>query len=159
MQKVIEVSQYELERGKPMPSKFHSLVQGNLYFQLRLQYGERYNFMPELSLELSDWESVPDIAVFPKSEIVMAVGKDEIRVTEAPMGAIEIISPSQSIQEMLKKASQYFAHGVRSCWLVIPEMKNVFVFSDPATYQMFKDGETLADAILDVELELNKVFG
>ena len=156
MQKVIEISQYELERGKPMPSKLHARVQYNIGFQLGLLYLDQYDFLSELTLDLSDWESVPDIAIFPKMEYDYS--KDEVRVTAPPLCAIEILSPSQSLQELLDKAHQYFSKGVKSCWLVIPGLKNVYVFSESGQYQIFRDTETLKDEQLGISLELSKVF-
>ena len=38
MQTIITASPYEIERGKPMPSKNHAFVQGNLYFHLRSMF-------------------------------------------------------------------------------------------------------------------------
>lgn len=156
MQKVIEISQYELERGKPMPSKLHGYVQLRIGTMLEVGYGERFTLFSELNLDLNQWESVPDLCIYPKMKIDFS--EDEIRVTEPPLAAIEILSPTQSLQELIDKAKKYFAKGVGSCWLVIPVLKNIYVFSDPATYQIFRDGEVLKDPVLGIELELSRVF-
>lgn len=156
MQKVVEISQYELERGKPMPSKLHSRVQSNLILELGLLYRDQYDFLSELSLDLNTWESVPDIAIYPKMEFDYT--EDEIQVKTPPLCAIEILSPSQSLQELVSKARKYFDYGVKSCWLVIPALKNIYVFSDPQSYQMFKTDQTLSDPALGISLELAKVF-
>jgi Uma2 family endonuclease len=156
MQKVIEISQYEQERGKPVPSKLHGYVQGRLISTLDLIVGERYTLFSELSLQLNSWDSVPDISIFPKMEIDYS--QDEIKVTESPLCAVEILSPTQSMQELIVKARRYFGYGVKSCWLVIPSLKNVYVFSGPSSYQIFRDTETLHDSVIDVRLELSKVF-
>lgn len=156
MQKVIEVSQYELERGKPMPSKLHARVQTNLILEIGFHYREQYDLLSELSLELKDWESVPDISIYPKSEADYS--EDEIRVTEPPLCAIEILSPTQSLQELITKANKYFSYGVKSCWLVIPGLKNVYVFSSSEDYQIFRDTQTLNDPTIGVTLELANVF-
>lgn len=156
MQKVIEISQYELERGKPMPSKLHGYVQTKLITALDTRYGEQYTLFSELSLDLSDWESVPDISIYPKMEIDFS--EDQVRMKEPPLCAIEILSPSQGFQEMIDKAKNYFGHGVKSCWLVIPTVKNVYVFSSATAYQIFLADQTLTDGVLGIELELAKVF-
>ena len=156
MQKTIEVSQYELERGKPMPSKLHGRVQLILGAELQIAYGDRLNLFSELSTDLSEWESVPDISVYPKKEIDYS--EDEVKVTEPPLCAIEILSPSQSLQELITKAKKYFGYGVKSCWLVIPGLKNVYVFSAPGEYQIYRDDQTLTDPAIGVSLELGKVF-
>jgi Uma2 family endonuclease len=156
MQKVIEVSQYELERGKPMPSKLHGHVQLKLGTALDNNYSDRYSLFSELSLELNHWDSVPDISIFPKMEIDYS--QDEIKITEPPLCAIEILSPSQSLQELISKARKYFSYGLKSCWLVIPGLRNIYVFSSPDDYQIFRDNQMLHDAVIDVRLELAKVF-
>jgi Uma2 family endonuclease len=156
MQKVIEVSQYEQERGKPMPSKLHGHVQLKLGTVLDNSYSDRFSLFSELSLDLNQWDSVPDISIFPKMELDYS--KDEIKVTEPPLCAIEILSPSQSMQELISKARKYFSYGVKSCWLVIPSLKNIYVFSSPNDYQIFRDTQTLHDPVIDVRLELAKVF-
>ena len=156
MQKVVEVSQYELERGKPMPSRLHSRVQTNLLVQITNGYGEQYDLLSELSLELNDWESVPDIAIYPKTEFDYSA--DEVRVTTPPLCAIEILSPSQSLNELVSKAGSYFMHGVTSCWLVFPALKNIYVFSDPQNYQIFRADQTLNDPALGISLELSQIF-
>jgi Uma2 family endonuclease len=156
MQKVIEVSQYELERGKPMPSKLHGYVQANLIAALASSYPERFTLFSELKLGFGEWESVPDISIYHKMEIDFSL--DEVRMTQPPLCAIEILSPTQSLQELIDKARKYFSNGVKSCWLVIPGLRNVYVFSGPTAYEIFRDDEVLVDSALGVELELSRVF-
>ena len=139
-----------------MPSKLHSRVQSNLSFLLQLGYRDQYDFLSELNLDLNSWESVPDIAIYPKMEYDYS--RDEVRVTASPLCAIEILSPTQSLQELLNKAQEYFKHGVKSCWLAIPGLKNVYVFSNPQTYTMFQASQTLTDPALGISLDLGEVF-
>jgi Uma2 family endonuclease len=156
MQKMVEISQYEQERGKPMPSKLHGHIQSTINILLGVGYWDRFSFFSELNLQLNGWDSVPDISIFPKMQFNYS--QDEIRVAEPPLCTIEILSPTQSMQELISKAERYFVHGVKSCWLVIPGVKNIYVFSSPTEYQIFRDTETLHDPVIDVRLELSKVF-
>lgn len=135
MQKVIEVSQYELERGKPMPSKLHGRVQRILGAELLTAYGEKFNLFSELSTDLSEWESAPDISIYPKAEIDYS--EDEVWVTEPPLCAIGILSPTKGLQELISKARKHFGYGVKSCWLVIPGLKNIYVFSGQTSMRFF----------------------
>ena len=41
----VEISEYELERGKPMPSTNHSAVQLNMGFELKTRYRDQFRFM------------------------------------------------------------------------------------------------------------------
>jgi Uma2 family endonuclease len=148
-------NQYQLERGKPMPSEVHGYIQGRLIARL-YAYEDQYNILSELSLDLNNWGSVPDIAIYPKRK--MNFREDRIEVTTPPLCAIEILSPSQSLQELVNKASNYFQHGVKSCWLVIPSLENIYVFSSPESYSIFRSNQILSDTALGIELELAKIF-
>ena len=150
------VSEYETTRNKPMPSLNHSVIQANLVFLLKLNYDKTYLVTSELSLELSEWPSVPDISLLPLKK--MDYWNDQIKVVEPPLCVIEILSPSQSITDMIKKAKNYFEHGVQSCWLVIPGLNNIYVFTSPEEYEMYKVGEMLFDKKMDIKLEVGKVF-
>jgi Uma2 family endonuclease len=154
--KISETSQYELERHKPMPSKLHSITQSNLIGLFYVNYVNQYRPFSELSLSLTGWDSVPDIALYPKTEIDF--NHDEIQMTEPPLCAIEILSPTQSINELIYKAEKYFQVGVKSCWLVIPLLKNVYVFADRENYQIYRVGEQLIDEKLNIQIPLNEVF-
>lgn len=155
MEAVTEQSAYEQERGKPMPSKVHSSVQANILFAV-YPYRERFRFMSELSLDLDGWWSVPDLVVYPKMTI--DIRQDEVRVTTPPLCTIEIISPMQSLQELIDKARAYFEHGVQSCWLVLPGLRSIYVFSSFDEFRTFTHDDTLLDETLQVSLSLTEVF-
>lgn len=150
------LSQYEIERNKPMPSKLHSYVQSKLNAKLWALIEEKYNMHSELSLNLEGWLSTPDLCIFPKERIDFA--NDVPKVKESPLGVIEILSASQNPGDLVAKAHQYFEKGVKSCWLVIPGLKNIYVFSDPENYEMYKSTQTLVDKNLDIELSLAEIF-
>lgn len=152
----VKLSEYETERHKPMPSLNHSIVQLNLGAELRYRYKNKYRIASELSLGLSDWPSVPDICIYPKMPLDLR--QDITTVTEPPLCAVEIISPSQSLSELVDKAGKYFEHGVRSCWIVLLPLGNIYVFTSPEEYEIFRATETLKDTTLDISLPLAEVF-
>lgn len=39
------LSDYERERGKPMPSKHHAILKSNLLFGIRLKYDKRWSVL------------------------------------------------------------------------------------------------------------------
>jgi Uma2 family endonuclease len=156
MQTVITASPYEIERGKPMPSKNHAFVQGNLYFHLRSMF-EQFQILTEVSLQLGSSEKVPDLAIF--ENIEFTPGNDEIRVEQSPLAVIEILSPKQNLGDLLAKAHTYFENGIGSYWLVLPDLKSIYVFKSPQDYVVFLKREILQDEILGIELELKKIFG
>ncbi|HRI61915.1 MAG TPA: Uma2 family endonuclease [Saprospiraceae bacterium] len=147
---------YVTERGKPMPSLNHGTVQANLIGELRNRFKTRYRVISELSLDLFDWPSVPDISLYPR--MPLDLNNDVVAMTEPPLCTIEIISPTQSLNELTTKARHYFAHGVKSCWLVLLPLGNIYVYSNPDEYQIFRAHETLRDIVLDIEIPLQEVF-
>ena len=107
-----EISDYELERGKPVSSLKHAFIQRNLLLQPSAGLRANYLVLPELSLTLDAQKAVLDIPVFLRSALDLTV--EQITVTAVPHTAIEILSPTQVIAELLKKAVRYFAAGVQS---------------------------------------------
>lgn len=121
-----------------------------------LLYKKKYRVASELSLDLSDWLSVPDICIFPKMPLDLQ--NDEVAMMQAPLCTVEIISPSQSLTELVAKARDYFGHGVKSCWIVLPPLGNIYVFRSPDEYDIFRATETLYDSVLDISIPLSEVF-
>jgi Uma2 family endonuclease len=101
-------------------------------------------------------DTVPDIAIYLK--LVIDFLHDVQSMTQLPLTVIEIISPSQSNDDILAKFERYFEAGVKSCWLVIPSFKAISVYSAPGTYQFFMHDTTLTDAATGFELPLQEVF-
>jgi Uma2 family endonuclease len=152
-----EISQYELERNKPMPSKNHSIVQGNLIFELKTRYKQTFSFLSEVNtLMPSKPNCVPDIAIYPKLEFNFL--DDELVMSEVPLTAIEIVSSSQSDNDIIKKINRYFNAGVKSCWFVMPSFRAISVYSSIDKYEFFTSEMTLTDSATGIELPLNDIF-
>jgi Uma2 family endonuclease len=152
-----ELSQYEIERNKPMPSKNHGFIQSKLSMIIGYRYLNTYNLFSELDIIMPEKpDSVPDVCIYPKSEIDFS--EDIIGMKEMPLTTIEILSPTQRENELVAKAKRYFAAGVKSCWIVLPIFKVIVVYSSPTQRQVFTEDMTLIDKITGIELPLNEVF-
>ncbi|GAB4029104.1 Uma2 family endonuclease [Spirosoma gilvum] len=158
MEEIIEqVSDYELQRGKPIPTLNHSIIQGNLTFALKLHYRNQFSLLPEINLSMPERpDTVPDIAIYPKLQIDFL--HDISSMTEMPLTVIEIVSPSQSDAEIIAKFERYFNAGVQSCWLVMPIFKAISVYTSLNQYKFFTDDTTLTDPTTGIELVLNEIF-
>jgi Uma2 family endonuclease len=110
----------------------------------------------ELTLELTEKNYIPDLCIYPVG--ALNEWEDEIQVTMIPLCVVEILSPTQSLQELLDKAKIYFENGVKSYWLVIPSLKNIYVFDQLQQHKIFQQEDLLEDSILDVQIDLKKVF-
>ena len=152
-----EMTAYETERGKPMPSFNHSYLQNNILAELNLNYRKQFTCMPELTLAMPDKPNcVPDIAIYLKMTANFL--HDKITYSEMPITAIEIVSPTQSTDEILAKFERYFFAGVKSCWLVQPSLKAINVYSQIGKYKYFNDEMILTDPATNIELSLADVF-
>lgn len=150
------LSSYEIERDKPMPSKNHAYIQDNLSFAFNLRYRKEYKLLHEISLDTPDKGTVPDMAIYPK--FALDVRHDVIKISEPPLVTIEILSPEQKLQDLVDKTYRYFAFGVKSCWIVLPTLKTIMVYSDVDTFEYIKGDTVLKDPNLGFELSINEIF-
>jgi Uma2 family endonuclease len=149
------ISQYELERGKPVPRFKHSRVQSNLIVALSTHQNQ-YDVLPELDVVLNGKPFVPDICVYPKGTPNWTGEEEPFR--EPPLIAIEIISPSQSLEHLLTRASEYLTAGAGAAWVVVPAVQTVYVMNAPnAKPRAFTDG-TIKDERTGIEVNTKDVF-
>jgi hypothetical protein len=128
---VLEATQYEIERGKPMPSKNHNRLQMMLGFILMSKYFEKFDILTEADLELSTGWTVPDVV---------------------------ILSPKQALVDLIIKAKEkYLKAGVKSSWVVVPPLKQVTIFYPDDSYETFNVG-MIKDKSTGVEIEMEQLF-
>lgn len=74
---------------------------------------------------------------------------------------VEIISPSNTVKEMDRKRSEYFAIGVKIVWQVFPSDRTIEVYTAPDAYTTLQNGDTLSgDPVLPgFTLKLSDLFG
>jgi Uma2 family endonuclease len=158
MEAIVDVvSDYELERGKPLPTLNHAIIQGNLTFALNLGYRKTHSILPELNITMPQRpDTVPNIAIYPKLESDFL--HDITSMTQMPLTIVEIISPSQGLDEILAKFERYFNAGVQSCWLVMPSLQAISVYGSIGKYVFFTATDTLTDSITGIELPLTEIF-
>lgn len=154
MQTQEALSDYEKERGKPMPSKLHSLIQKRLLLALA-RYEPPYAVFPELTIELEGQPFTPDLSVYRREDVDFE--REEIRMTEPPLLTFEIISPTQGVQTLIDKIEFMLGHGVRSAWLVQPMLETVTVFTEGMQKRTISEG-TVSDPVTEVEVTLSDIF-
>jgi Uma2 family endonuclease len=154
MESTTAISQYELERGKPVPRQKHAAVQGNLIMAFG-SYRDKYSILPELDLELNGKPSVPDVCIYPKRPVDWSA--EEAPVTEPPLIAIEIISQSQTVDELIRKAEGYLAAGVGAAWVVVPSAQTIFVLKPNAKIEPYAKG-IITDDATGIEVNVEEVF-
>ena len=134
-----------------MPSLNHSYICAQLMRQL-LQ-DENIQPLPELTLDIENGLT-PDISIFPKDQIYPDFFEDTFKVKQLPILAIEVISPSQSIQAILEKAELLVKAGVRTVWVVEPYGRSLFIISNEGK-QLFHEETVESEGI---KVNFAKVF-
>ncbi len=149
------LTDYEIERGKPMPSFNHAVIQARISQQLLNGYGNQFTVGSEMSLISTASPTVPDLSIFPEAPINWM--QDEVKVTRIPLTVIEIQSPSQTVTELIEKSLLFFSIGVKSYWLVQPMLRAVFVLL-PGDEELVFHNNTLTDPTNGISIDLKKVF-
>ena len=94
-------------------SNRHSFYQGEIQWRIRLQMTEGKCY-PECSIQTTDGVKVPDV-VWLSDDFF----RDNQYVTpypQAPELCVEVISPSNSQDEIDHKVGLYFQHGAKEVW-------------------------------------------
>lgn len=169
-----EFSATHLEGELSVSSHNHGLVQARLTTLFTTH--SKFSSAVELSLDTApygdqlsqigfkvDRELKPDVCVYQAEEFDFIDnfedGDDILRERNMPPLVIEVLSPTQSENEIIQKFRAYFVMGIKSCWLVSPALKTVTVYKpngQAKTYDM-QDGEVV-DEILDIRLKMQDIF-
>ena len=143
---------YEEERGKPMPSLNHGAIQANLIVEFAKH--REYRTLSEADIQLAGRFFTPDLVIYPRQSLDWM--QDTIRMQEPPLVAVEIFSPTQGSQDVMRKVATYLQSGVKSCWVVSPPTRNVTIFT-PADSQNFAAG-VVTDPAIGITADLEAVF-
>ncbi|RKZ92745.1 MAG: hypothetical protein DRR19_03265 [Candidatus Parabeggiatoa sp. nov. 1] len=162
-----DLVEIEHEEYQYVGSLNHSIIQARL---ARLLPDDNFTIAIELSLDIKQTdvsqfnlkakeELVPDVCLYPNT-IKFHPTDDVSKMQQMPLLSIEIISPRQGIDDIVNKFKAYFALGVKSCWLVIPTLKSISVYSQMNNFNIFetKDDTEVTDKVLDIRVPLKKVF-
>lgn len=144
-----EVTTLEEEK---MPSLNHSIICNRLLKQLFLN--ENIEALPELSLDI-DKGITPDICVYPTAKIQPNFRRDITKFSEMPILAIEVISASQNIQDLLIKADILVQNGVKAVWTIEPFTNTIFVTTKDSE-EKFTSQEIESEGI---KVDFRKIFG
>lgn len=148
---------------KVSPKGKHSALQVALV--RRLEEAGRSNkaarAFTELRTTFAGASRVPDIAVYRWDRIpVDASGQVANEFIEPPDIVIEIVSPEQSVNALVRRCLWYVANGVRVALLVDPTDESVLFFRPdrPAGAWHGSDRVDVSDVLPDFELAVDELF-
>jgi len=151
--KTVKPLTYEEERGKPMPSRNHGRVQTNT--TLEFSRHEQFSVYGELTLTIEGRNYTPDISVYPQEPVDFR--HDEVTRKDSPLTTVEILSPSQSVQDLVERAEVYLRNGVKSCWIITPAFRTVTILLPDGREEVFHRG-IATDPVTGLTTDLEKVF-
>jgi Uma2 family endonuclease len=95
------------------------------------------------------------------TEVMQRQSADTTVIEGAPQLAVEVLSPSDKMEEVRDKVREYLAAGVELVWIVDPYFHTVTVHQPAAPPKMFNDQETLAggSTLPGLEIAVGDIFG
>lgn len=139
-----------------MSSWNHAELQSHLAFLLRLAYRQHYSIVTELDLEFASGKTRPDLCIFPKRASDWM--EDEIVVSDVPLTTIEILSPQQSLYDLIDRVyKKHFPAGVKTVWVVLPPIEVITVFLPERRVINFTEG-VVTDPVTGLKLAHAEVF-
>jgi len=156
---------YELDEGELLmeasPAVRHNWVRQRIAMKLIEFVDSRHLgiVLEEMDFRLgADTVRNPDVA-FIEKEHLKNIDLDRSPVDGAPAWAVEVVSPSNTAQDMAKKTQQYLQAGSRCVWIVYPSLRMVEAHSSSGT-RSIREPELLQaeDVLPGFSLSLTYVF-
>jgi Uma2 family endonuclease len=118
--------------------------------------------LPELRATYAGLSRVPDVAIYLWDRIPrLANGRIANRFTEPPDIAVEIVSPGQSVTDLVDKCVWYVKHGVKIALIADPDHDVVLRFRPDALPDVLRgdDRIDLDEVLPGFELTVAQLFG
>ena len=65
-----------------------------------------------------------------------------------PNLAVEVVSPTNTADDVVDKLAEYFQVGVERVWVVYPSQRQVYVYASPTDVKVVTEDEELSDEVL-----------
>jgi Uma2 family endonuclease len=101
-----------------------------------------------------------DVAYF-STEVVQRQSPETTVMEGSPQLAVQVLSPSDKMEDVRDKVREYLAAGVALVWIVDPYFHTVTVHQPAAPPRMFNDQETLSggSTLPGLEIAVADLFG
>jgi Uma2 family endonuclease len=149
---------------KPMPQGHHSIIQIELGMEINLTLKRKgiATALPELRCIFGGRAIVPDLAVFENARIPTSAGQIENVFKIAPDWTIEVLSPGQSANKVLKNINHCLAAGTQMGWLIDPEDRSVVISRIDRNLEVIDEAHAMLpvpDFAKSLELTVDRLFG
>ncbi|MBD2393192.1 Uma2 family endonuclease [Cyanobacterium aponinum FACHB-4101] len=147
---------------KPMPQGQHSRIQYKLCAVINnIAETEKIACaFPELRCNFESKSIVPDVVVLEWDKIPLTdTGKIANRINTYPDWCIEILSPEQSLTQVLDKLLLCSQFGTQLGWLINPEEEAIFALLPEQKLRLFKNNDPLPVLEkVNLKLTVNEIF-
>lgn len=141
----------EEQEEEEMPSFNHSYICKEVLRQLF--NNEAIDALPELTLDIENGIT-PNISVYQREVVKPNFLQDVVRFPVMPVLAIEVISASQNIQDLLEKARKLVAFGTKAVWTIEPFGRTIFVTTKDGE-KIFHNQEIESE---EIKVDFRKIF-
>lgn len=150
---MIAVEEIAEDTTNEMPTYNHSYICLEIIIQILAL--RKFRPLPELTLNIGNGIT-PDISVYPiESAPKPDFFSDIFRYEIMPLLAIEVVSPSQNIQDLLEKAQLLTNSGVKTVWTIEPFSHSIWVTNESGT-KLFHNTTIESEGI---SVDFQKIFG
>jgi len=93
---------------------------------LAVEQSGQWEAWPELMLDI-EGGLIPDIAIYGVGVLAPNFLEDQTRCAILPTVAVEVVSPSQPIHGLMRKAGKFLRAGIPAVWTVEPYGQVVYI--------------------------------
>lgn len=99
---------------------------------------------------------IPDLAYFTRVQILEAFNKTRI----ATIFPIELLSDSESLEDIEEKVEDYFSAGAQLVWYISPKRQQIYVFTAPHEIKILKGADicSAAPVLPDFSFTVSDLF-
>lgn len=138
-----------------MPTIQHGVLQLSLITIIAPLLTNDVKIVPPITFRGLEQKYTPDASIYFSAVLAAFFRLEEI--APPPLIAIEIISPGQTIAQMVKKCEGMIASGVEECWIVEPANESITVCTKERRF-VRHEGETLMNRFLREPLSVDAIF-
>jgi Uma2 family endonuclease len=136
------------EIEKHLPKKLHARVQAYLVRVLGVKLPKLYEALPELNVLCGEDRLVPDVTVMERS-----ARYEDGDLADPPLLAVEIMSPGQTLSQLLDRCERLQKGGTPQCWIIWPERRQAWMYA-PGSFDAASGYLTAALGESSIEVSL-----
>ena len=127
-------------------------------FMTTQAFAMKGRLFPETDVYIDSFRKrIPDLAYFTDAQIQATRSGTKV----VPAFVIELVSDSESFDDVEKKIQDYYDAGVQVVWYINPKSKRIHNYTSPKNVMICADNDvcTAAPALLDFKFEVKELFG